>query len=112
MPTVRSAHGRDPSRQRLVLKCSDKDTLTADDALGFAMLPVEALCDGERHELDLELQGPGGGGRVQLSAVFAPFTGGGLLRVAASPQAGPRDGRGRWQSSEGAGSVRMHAEAS
>ena len=71
-------HCRDPGRQRLTLKCFDEDALKADDALGFTMLPVQALCDGERHELDLELQGAGGGGRVQLSVVYAPFTGKGL----------------------------------
>ena len=67
---------RDPARQRLTLKCFDEDALKEDDALGFSMVPVQALCDGVRHELQLQLQGAGARGTVQLSVHYAPFTGG------------------------------------
>ena len=39
------------------------------------MLPVAPLCDGAVHDLELTLDGDGGGGRVQLSVSYSPFTG-------------------------------------
>ena len=64
-----------PEKQRLTIKLFDKDTFTADDSLGFTLLPVSKLADGSTHELDLPLDGNGGGGRVQLSVTFSPFSG-------------------------------------
>ena len=67
---------RNPERQRLTLKCFDADSFGADDALGYAMMPVQALCTGEGPaDLDVELQGDGGGGHVHLSVSYSPFTG-------------------------------------
>lgn len=48
---------------------------TADDSLGFTLLPVSKLVDGSTHNLDLQLDGAGGGGRIQLSITFSPFSG-------------------------------------
>lgn len=63
-----------------------------DDYLGSAVLDLAAVCDGQQHELDLELRGSpfatgadnsaegaaggggSGGGRVQLSCRFEPFS--------------------------------------
>ncbi len=53
----------------------DKDTFTADDSLGFTLLPMSRLTDGSTHDLDLQLDGEGGGGRIQLSVTFSPFSG-------------------------------------
>ncbi len=66
---------RDPTRQRLTLKCFDEDKFHEDDALGFSMMPIQALCDGARHELQLELHGTRATGKVWLSVRYAPFTG-------------------------------------
>ncbi|CAL8471597.1 g11139 [Coccomyxa elongata] len=65
---------RDPEKQRLIIKVLDKDMFTADDSLGFTLLPVSKLVDGSTHNLDLLLDGAGSGGQIQLSITFFPFT--------------------------------------
>jgi hypothetical protein len=66
---------RDPARQRLTLKIFDEDRFHTDDALGFSLMPIQALCDGAGHELQLELHGTRASGKVRLSVRYAPFTG-------------------------------------
>lgn len=85
-PSGVSTNSRDPEKQRLIIKVLDKDMFTADDSLGFTLLPVSKLVDGSTHNLNLLLDGSGGDGQIQLSITFSPFTG--MLRSRLSSHRG------------------------
>ncbi|CAD7700051.1 unnamed protein product [Ostreobium quekettii] len=61
---------RSPEKDVLVVRMFDEDPAKSDDSLGAAMLPVRSLLDGKHHDLEMELRGDGGGGKLKLSARF------------------------------------------
>lgn len=65
---------RDLEEQRLLVRVADKDMIGSDDALGMTLLPLSTCSDGERHELNLDLGGDGGGGTVNLTFEYIPFS--------------------------------------
>ncbi|GAB5486271.1 MAG: hypothetical protein Pars93KO_27050 [Parasphingorhabdus sp.] len=57
------------------MRVFDEDLLKSDDELGVAMYPVRALKDSKFHDLELDLQGGGGGGTLKISLRYLPFEG-------------------------------------
>ncbi|KAK9829841.1 hypothetical protein WJX72_008191 [[Myrmecia] bisecta] len=82
---------RNTRLQKLILRVNDRDVFSSDDGLGYAMCDLEKLCDGDLHDLDVDLHGDGGGGHVQLSLKFLPFTDS-LVDVGQADMGGPVEG--------------------
>ena len=73
---------REPGSATLRVRVMDEDLLKEDDTLGVAAAALGPLCDGQRHELSLPVQGGGagpGGGAV-LPAAGRHARGGGRRR--------------------------------
>uniref|UniRef100_A0A803MVG9 C2 domain-containing protein n=1 Tax=Chenopodium quinoa TaxID=63459 RepID=A0A803MVG9_CHEQI len=51
----------------------DANLVTPHKRMGNAGVDLEALCDGNSHELLLELEGMGGGGKIQLEVKYRSF---------------------------------------
>lgn len=66
---------RDLEKDVLRMRVRDHDYLKSDDELGCAMYPVNAFEDKGNLDLNLELQGIGGGGVLSMSVKYLPFEG-------------------------------------
>ncbi|KAG9137502.1 hypothetical protein Leryth_016797 [Lithospermum erythrorhizon] len=51
----------------------DANLVTPHKRMGNAGVELEAICDGEMHEVMVELEGIGGGGKIQLEVKFKSF---------------------------------------
>lgn len=68
-------HFRDPQKDVLKINLKDDDYLSADDDIGTAMYSINALKEKELVDLDLELEGTHGRGRVYMTAKYIRFQG-------------------------------------
>ncbi|KAL3695407.1 hypothetical protein R1sor_009483 [Riccia sorocarpa] len=64
---------RDPTSQTLKIAAWDANVVTAHRRLGNYAVNLDNLCDGANHELEVKLEGMGGGGTVYLEVQYKSF---------------------------------------
>ncbi|KAL9408512.1 hypothetical protein AB3S75_046976 [Citrus x aurantiifolia] len=62
-----------PATRSLKIAAWDANFVTPHKRMGNAGLNLESLCDGDSHEVLLELEGMGGGGKLQLEVSYKSF---------------------------------------
>ncbi|KAF7837388.1 putative feruloyl esterase A isoform A [Senna tora] len=64
---------KQPPTKHLQIAAWDANLVTPHKRMGNAGVDLEWLCDGELHEITVELEGMGGGGKVQLEVKYKTF---------------------------------------
>ncbi|XP_010645211.1 uncharacterized protein LOC100249309 isoform X3 [Vitis vinifera] len=62
-----------PPTKNLQVAAWDANLVTPHKRMGNAAISLECLCDGNLHEVLLELEGMGGGGKIQLEVKYKSF---------------------------------------
>ncbi|XP_039169453.1 uncharacterized protein LOC104424574, partial [Eucalyptus grandis] len=62
-----------PSTKNLQVAAWDANLVTPHKRMGNAGICLELLCDGDSHEMVVELEGMGGGGKIQLEVRYKSF---------------------------------------
>ncbi|KAL2463233.1 triglyceride lipase [Forsythia ovata] len=64
---------KQPPAQNLQVAAWDANLVTPHKRMGNAAIDLENLCDGNSHEVPLDLEGMGGGGKIQLEIKYKSF---------------------------------------
>ncbi|XP_028793289.1 uncharacterized protein LOC114748995 isoform X1 [Neltuma alba] len=68
-----SFHVKQPPTKPLQIAAWDANLVAPHKRMGNAGVDLEWLCDGDSHEITVELEGMGGGGKVQLEVKYKTF---------------------------------------
>ncbi|KAK9083050.1 hypothetical protein Scep_029521 [Stephania cephalantha] len=66
-------HIKIPTNKNLQVAAWDANLVTPHKRMGNTQISLEPLCDGNLHEVQLELEGMGGGGRIHLEVRYRSF---------------------------------------
>ncbi|KAJ4841915.1 hypothetical protein Tsubulata_013354 [Turnera subulata] len=64
---------KQPSTKKLQVAAWDANLVTPHKRMGNASISLECVCDGDQHDLLVELEGMGGGGKLQLEVTYKTF---------------------------------------
>lgn len=68
-----SLNVKDLRNQSLRVAAWDANVITAHRRMGNTSIPLESFTDGEKHELELQLEGIGGGAKITMEVEFKTF---------------------------------------
>ncbi|KAG6545659.1 hypothetical protein Mapa_012844 [Marchantia paleacea] len=64
---------KDPTNQTLKIAAWDANVVTAHRRLGNSAVSLENVCDGRIHNLEIDLEGMGGGGTLYMEVLYKSF---------------------------------------